>query len=72
MPLKVHVPIFSDLAPGGFKTSANYLVEFDANSIVWSASFYKQFEAQCDGVIDFKTAEEDEGQLENHANPATR
>jgi KaiC/GvpD/RAD55 family RecA-like ATPase len=31
---------------------------------VWSASFYKQFEAQCDGVIDFK-AEEDEGQLEN-------
>ncbi len=32
---------------------------------VWSASFYKQFEAQCDGVIDFKT-EEDEGQLENY------
>jgi KaiC/GvpD/RAD55 family RecA-like ATPase len=31
---------------------------------VWSESFYKQFEAQCDGVIDFKT-EEDEGQLEN-------
>ena len=31
---------------------------------VWSESFYKQFEAQCDGVIDFK-AEEDEGQLEN-------
>ncbi len=32
---------------------------------VWSESFYKQFEAQCDGVIDFK-AEEDEGQLENY------
>lgn len=31
---------------------------------VWSASFYRQFEAQCEGVIDFKT-EEDEGQLEN-------
>ena len=31
---------------------------------VWSESFYKQFEAQCDGVIDFK-AEEEEGQLEN-------
>jgi KaiC/GvpD/RAD55 family RecA-like ATPase len=31
---------------------------------VWSESFYKQFETQCDGVIDFKT-EEDEGQLEN-------
>ena len=31
---------------------------------VWSDSFYKQFEAQCDGVIDFKT-EEEEGQLEN-------
>ena len=31
---------------------------------IWSESFYKQFEAQCDGVIDFK-AEEDEGQLEN-------
>ncbi|TMI54183.1 hypothetical protein E6H13_01270 [Candidatus Bathyarchaeota archaeon] len=31
---------------------------------VWSESFYKQFEAQCDGVIDFK-AVEDEGQLEN-------
>src|SRR5207245_9054211 len=30
---------------------------------VCSESFYKQFEAQCDGVIDFKT-EEDEGQLE--------
>ncbi len=32
---------------------------------VWSQSFYKQFEAQCDGVIDFKV-EEDEGQLENY------
>lgn len=32
---------------------------------VWSDSFYKQFEAQCNGVIDFK-AEEDEGQLENY------
>jgi KaiC/GvpD/RAD55 family RecA-like ATPase len=32
---------------------------------VWSESFYKQFEAQCDGVIDFK-AEEAEGQLENY------
>ena len=31
---------------------------------VWSESFYKQFEAQCDGVIDFKT-EENEGQQEN-------
>jgi hypothetical protein len=33
-------------------------------SRVWSESFYKQFEAQCDGVIDFKV-EEDEGKLEN-------
>jgi KaiC/GvpD/RAD55 family RecA-like ATPase len=32
---------------------------------VWSDSFYKQFEAQSDGVIDFKT-EEEEGQLENY------
>jgi KaiC/GvpD/RAD55 family RecA-like ATPase len=32
---------------------------------VWSESFYKQFEAQSDGVIDFKT-EEDDGQLENY------
>jgi KaiC/GvpD/RAD55 family RecA-like ATPase len=32
---------------------------------VWSDSFYKQFEAQCDGVIDFE-AEEDEGQLQNY------
>jgi len=32
---------------------------------VWSPSFYKQFEAQCEGVFDFK-AEEDEGQLENY------
>jgi KaiC/GvpD/RAD55 family RecA-like ATPase len=32
---------------------------------VWSESYYRQFEAQCDGVIDFK-AEEDEGQLENY------
>jgi KaiC/GvpD/RAD55 family RecA-like ATPase len=31
---------------------------------VWSESFYKQFESQCDGVIDFKS-EEDEGELEN-------
>ncbi len=31
---------------------------------VWSESFYKQFETQSDGVIDFKT-EEEEGQLEN-------
>jgi KaiC/GvpD/RAD55 family RecA-like ATPase len=31
---------------------------------VWSESFYKQLEAQCDGVIDFKV-EEDEGQLEH-------
>lgn len=32
---------------------------------VWSESFYKQFEAQCDGVIDFKT-EENESQIENY------
>lgn len=32
---------------------------------VYSNSFYKQFEAQCDGVVDFKT-EEDDGQLENY------
>jgi KaiC/GvpD/RAD55 family RecA-like ATPase len=32
---------------------------------VWSDSFYKQFETQSDGVIDFKT-EEEEGQLENY------
>ena len=32
---------------------------------VWSDSFYKQSEAWCDGVIDFK-AEEDDGQLESY------
>ena len=32
---------------------------------VYSDSFYKQFETQCDGIIDFK-AEEDDGQLENY------
>jgi KaiC/GvpD/RAD55 family RecA-like ATPase len=32
---------------------------------VWSGSFYKQFEAQCDGVVDYK-AEETEGQMENY------
>ncbi|OLD12679.1 MAG: hypothetical protein AUI97_06230 [Crenarchaeota archaeon 13_1_40CM_3_52_17] len=32
---------------------------------VWSESFYKQFEAQCNGVIDFKVKEE-EGQIENY------
>jgi KaiC/GvpD/RAD55 family RecA-like ATPase len=31
---------------------------------VWSDSFYKQLEAECDGVLDFK-AEEDEDQLQN-------
>jgi KaiC/GvpD/RAD55 family RecA-like ATPase len=33
MPLELHVPIFSDLAPGGFRYGANYLVEFDPSSL---------------------------------------
>ncbi len=34
---------------------------------VWSESFYKQFEAQCDGVIDFKTEDKDkDGRLEHY------
>ena len=32
---------------------------------VWPDSFYKQSEAWCDGVIDFK-AEDKDGQLENY------
>lgn len=38
MPNEIHVPIFSDIVPGGFKTSANYLVEFDSNSLWYEAS----------------------------------
>lgn len=38
MPLEVHVPIFSDLVPGGFKHSANYLVEFESNSLWYETS----------------------------------
>lgn len=38
MSLRVHVPIFSDLAPDGFSYKANYLVEFDANSIWYETS----------------------------------
>lgn len=37
---------------------------------VFSDGFYKQFEAQCDGVIDFK-AEDNEGQLENYVRVRT-
>ena len=38
VPIEVHVPIFSDLVPGGFKTSANYLVEFEPNSLWYETS----------------------------------
>jgi KaiC/GvpD/RAD55 family RecA-like ATPase len=38
MSLEVHVPIFSDLVPGGFKHGANYLVEFDSNSLWYETS----------------------------------
>jgi KaiC/GvpD/RAD55 family RecA-like ATPase len=39
---------------------------------VWSDSFYKQFEAQCDGVIDFKAEDDDEdGKLENYVRVRT-
>jgi KaiC/GvpD/RAD55 family RecA-like ATPase len=38
MSLEVHVPIFSDLVPGGFKHGANYLVEFDSNSLWYESS----------------------------------
>ncbi len=38
MPLEVHVPIFSDIVPGGFKHSANYLVEFEPNSLWYETS----------------------------------
>ena len=38
MPNEVHVPIFSDLIPGGFKHSANYLIEFDPNSLWYETS----------------------------------
>ena len=53
MPLEVQVTRILDLA-----------IFHSVVSRVWSESFYKRFEAQCDGVIDFK-AEEDGGQLEN-------
>ena len=35
---EIHVPIFSDIVPGGFKHSANYLVEFDPNSLWYETS----------------------------------
>jgi KaiC/GvpD/RAD55 family RecA-like ATPase len=38
MSVEVHVPIFSDLVPGGFKHGANYLVEFDSNSLWYETS----------------------------------
>ena len=34
----IHVPIFSDIVPGGFKHGANYLVEFDPNSLWYESS----------------------------------
>src|SRR2546425_5140451 len=38
MPLEVHVPIFSDLVPGGFTYGANYLVEFEPSSLWYETS----------------------------------
>ena len=38
MPTEIHIPIFSDLVPGGFRHSANYLVEFDPNSLWYETS----------------------------------
>ncbi len=38
MPPEIHVPIFSDLVPGGFSYKANYLVEFDSNSLWYETS----------------------------------
>ncbi len=38
MPVEVHVPIFSDLVPGGFTYGANYLVEFEPSSLWYETS----------------------------------
>ncbi len=38
MPPELHVPILSDLVPGGFNYRANYLVEFDPNSLWYETS----------------------------------
>lgn len=38
MPETVHVPIFSDLAPGCFTNSSNYVVEFESNSLWYETS----------------------------------
>jgi KaiC/GvpD/RAD55 family RecA-like ATPase len=50
MSSEVHVPIFSDLAPGGFKRSANYLVEFDSNSLWYETSLTIAAQAMKAGV----------------------
>lgn len=38
MPLSLRVPIFDDLVPGAFLLGANYVVEFEANSIWYETS----------------------------------
>jgi len=50
MPLELHVPIFSDLVPGGFTLSANYLVEFDPNSLWYETSLAIAAEAMKAGI----------------------
>jgi KaiC/GvpD/RAD55 family RecA-like ATPase len=38
VPIDAHVPIFSEIVPGGFRHGANYLVEFDSNSLWYETS----------------------------------
>src|SRR5215831_16823668 len=38
MPTPLRVPIFEDLVPGGFTNSANYVVEFESNSLWYETS----------------------------------
>ena len=38
MPTPLRVPIFDDLVPGGFTNSANYVVEFESNSLWYETS----------------------------------
>jgi len=50
MPLEVHVPIFSDLVPGGFTYGANYLVEFQPSSLWYETSLTIAAKALRSGV----------------------
>ena len=38
MSTEIKVPILSDLVPGGFHYKANYLIEFDPNSLWYETS----------------------------------